>query len=60
MKQTAAEVSVGQIEIADDRCTSMLDAFARVENIWGSACIDGLTSIQRKNIAEISRRKSSL
>ena len=26
VKRTAAEVSVRQIEVADDRCTSMLDA----------------------------------
>ena len=56
---TAAKVSVRQIEIADDRC---LDArcFARVENICWSACIDGLTSIQRKNTAEIIKGEQSL
>ena len=42
MKRTAAEVSVRQIEIPDDRCI-YLDArcFARLEKIWWSACIDG-------------------
>ena len=52
MKRTAAEVSVRQIEIVDDRC------FARVENICWSACIDGLTSIQRKNTAEIIKGRA--
>ena len=40
VKRTAAEVSVRQIEIADDRCL-YLDArcFGRVEKICWSACI---------------------
>ena len=36
VKRTAGEVSVRQIQIADDRYA------ARVENICWSACIDGL------------------
>ena len=59
MKRTAAEVSVRQMEIAGDRCI-YLDArcFAHVENICWSACIDGLTSIQRKNTAEIIKGRA--
>ena len=44
-----------------DRGRSLyLDArcFARVENICWSACIDGLTSIQRKNTAEIIKGRA--
>ena len=48
MKRTAAEVSVRQIEIADDRAR----CFAHVENICWSACIDGLTSIPLKLLKE--------
>ena len=38
MKRTAAEVSVRQVEIADDRCI----CFAPVEKICWFACIDGI------------------
>ena len=44
-----------------DRGRSLyLDArcFARVENICWSACIDGLTSFQRKNTAEIIKGRA--
>ena len=47
MKRTAAEVSVRQIEIA--YC---------IEKVCWSACIDGLTSIQRKNTAEIIKGRA--
>ena len=47
MKRTAADVSVRQIEIADDRCAR---CFAGVENICWSACIDGLRSFERKKL----------
>ena len=45
-------VSVREIEFAEDR----IIIFARVDNI---CCIDGLTSIQRKNTAKIIKVRAA-
>ena len=46
MKRTAAEVSVRQIETADDR-------FARVEKICWFACIYGTVGVRIKIAGEV-------
>ena len=52
-KRTAAEVSLRQTLYLDARC------FARVEKICWSACIDGLTSIQRNIQLKLLKEKQS-